>query len=115
MLFTSKLVTWNDQHLRFFLYRLYNRFRLIFQQEGIEKDTLLIVNSVGDFWAKAQLTETPESRKLSDLMTRLLRIPHMTQSTDFRVLCDLDIDELQNREIFNSRTKSTLEKLSQVI
>lgn len=108
-------MTWSDQHFKFFLYRLYNRFQLVFQQEGMERDTLFIINSPIEFWHKAQQEGTLENRKFTDLMTRLLRIPHFTQSTDFRVLCDLELDELQNREIFNSRTKSALENVGLVI
>jgi len=48
-------------------------------------------------------------------MSKLIRVTHFLRALDFRVFIDFDIDELQNRETFNSRTKTTIEKINELI
>ncbi len=111
----STPITWSQGHILFFIYRLHCRFPLIFKKEGLEKDSLKLLSAGADYWEKAHDASTQEFKYLNKLMSRLFRIPQLLRSLDFRVMADIDIDDIQSRLDLNPRMADALGKIQSII
>ena len=52
---------------------------------------------------------------MSKFMNKLVRIPQLLRSLDFRVMADIDLDELQSKMELNPRTADALAKIQFII
>jgi len=114
--FNSKCVRWSKLHLKYFVYRLYSRFHEVFRSEGLDREAKKLLSGNDEYWARAENQKNDSAGQLLfGFLVRLIRIPYLQTSLDFRVFTDIGTDDLQNREVFNTRTKIVMEKINQVI
>ena len=88
---------------------------MVFSQEGIESESINIQQSTEAFWKKSFDTSSSEFKLLSKFMNKLIRIPQLLRSLDFRVMADIDLDELQSKMELNPRMADALAKIQFII
>lgn len=111
----SSVVEWSGDYIRYFIYRLHSRFTLLFHREGLEQDSFKFQSFNPEFWRRALEPDSDQKQQLLTFLRRLIRVPHLLRSLDFRVFADIDTAALQSREPFNKRTMDALEKINGII
>jgi hypothetical protein len=111
----SSVIMWSGDLIRYFIYRLHSRFTLLFNREGLEQDSFKFQAYDPEFWNKAMEPQSDQKQQVFTFLSRLIRVPHLLRSLDFRVFVDIDSSGLQSREPFNGRTMDSLEKINGII
>lgn len=106
---------WSADLIRYFIYRLHSRFTLLFSREGLEQDSFKFQAHSPEFWINAMDPYSDQKQQLFTFLSRLIRVPHLLRSIDFRVFVDIDTSALQSREPFNKRTMDSYEKINGII
>jgi hypothetical protein len=87
----------------------------VFIREGLESASLKLQKHNPLFWEKAIGGNSEEKHYLQTFLGRLIRLPQLLRSLDFRVFANIGMETLQGRESFNHRTLLALEKINRII
>lgn len=112
---STSSASWTPDETRYFIYKLHSRFPLVFTNEGLELISLKLQQMNPAFWKSALDSAGEERHYLATFLGRLIRLPQLLRSLDFRVFVNIDTESLQGRETFNKRTLNALEKINRII